>query len=316
MNGYQIIQQIAERSGGAWKPSPGSVYPTVQQLEDEGLVEGREVDGRASCGLTDAGRHYVEEHPDEMAATWRPSSRGARRSQDEGPSAPGRDGLMPVVGQVMGAMWRSSRPAPRSSGPRRPRSSPRPGAGSTGYSPTATRSDPNASRVGDSRWPRAGPAEPFGADAGMLRSGDAFVRYPIGILDRNGAERERMMSDQFDHSAHGTRAAHEVARHDAHHGHDTAGHHGDHDKHSGQNAHAGHDAHAGMGHAGHGDHVAMFRRLFWIMPALAVPTVLLNEMFASIVDYSLPDVAGITWIPPILGTVMYLWGGRPFLTGG
>ena len=46
MNGYQIIQQIAERSGGAWKPSPGSVYPTVQQLEDEGLVEGSE--GRAA----------------------------------------------------------------------------------------------------------------------------------------------------------------------------------------------------------------------------------------------------------------------------
>ena len=125
-----------------------------------------------------------------------------------------------------------------------------------------------------------------------------------------------MMSDQFDHSAHGTRAAHEVASHDAHHGHDTAGQHGDHDAHSGQNAHAGHDAHAGMGHAGHGDHVAMFRRLFWIMLALAVPTVLLNEMFASIVGYSLPDVAGITWIPPILGTVMYVWGGRPFLTGG
>ena len=125
-----------------------------------------------------------------------------------------------------------------------------------------------------------------------------------------------MMSDQFDHSAHGTRAAHEVASHDAHHGHDTAGQHGDHDAHSGQNAHAGHDAHAGMGHAGHGDHVAMFRRLFWIMLALAVPTVLLNEMFASIVGYSLPDVAGTTWIPPILGTVMYVWGGRPFLTGG
>ena len=71
MNGYQIIQQIAERSGGAWKPSPGSVYPTVQQLEDEGLVEGTETDGRRLLTLTEAGRTYVAEHPDELAATWR-----------------------------------------------------------------------------------------------------------------------------------------------------------------------------------------------------------------------------------------------------
>ena len=68
MNGYQIIQQIAERSGGAWKPSPGSVYPTVQQLEDEGLVEGREGEGRRLLQLTEEGRRYVEEHPDELAA--------------------------------------------------------------------------------------------------------------------------------------------------------------------------------------------------------------------------------------------------------
>ena len=56
MNGYQIIQQIAERSGGAWKPSPGSVYPTVQQLEDEGLVEGTEGAGRRLLQLTEEGR--------------------------------------------------------------------------------------------------------------------------------------------------------------------------------------------------------------------------------------------------------------------
>ena len=59
----------------------------------------------------------------------------------------------------------------------------------------------------------------------------------------------------------------------------------------------------------------MFRRLFWIMLALSVPTVLLSEMFASIVNYSLPDVPGLTWVAPVLGTVMYVWGGRPFLTG-
>jgi DNA-binding PadR family transcriptional regulator len=100
MNGYQIIQQIAERSGGAWKPSPGSVYPTVQQLEDEGLVEGTDGAGRRLLTLTDAGRRYVEEHPDEMAATWRAFDEAASAEQE----ATGPD-LKPVIGQVMGAVW-------------------------------------------------------------------------------------------------------------------------------------------------------------------------------------------------------------------
>ena len=103
MNGYQLIQQISERTGGAWKPSPGSVYPTVQQLEDEGLVEGRDVEGRRLLRLTDAGRSYVEENADEMAATWRPFEESA---EEEAPRAPGGPGdLMPLVGQVMGGMW-------------------------------------------------------------------------------------------------------------------------------------------------------------------------------------------------------------------
>jgi DNA-binding PadR family transcriptional regulator len=97
MNGYQIIQQIAERTGGAWKPSPGSVYPTVQQLEDEGLVEGQEGEGRRLLQLSEEGKRYVEEHPDELAATWRPFEQG---EPDEGPSD-----LKPVIGQVMGAVW-------------------------------------------------------------------------------------------------------------------------------------------------------------------------------------------------------------------
>jgi len=98
MNGYQIIQQIAERSHGAWKPSPGSVYPTVQQLEDEGLVEGRDAEGRRLLQLTESGRRYVEEHPEELAATW--------RTFDE-PGADEREShdLKPVIGQVMSAVW-------------------------------------------------------------------------------------------------------------------------------------------------------------------------------------------------------------------
>ncbi|WP_441791150.1 heavy metal translocating P-type ATPase [Leifsonia sp. YAF41] len=76
--------------------------------------------------------------------------------------------------------------------------------------------------------------------------------------------------------------------------------------------------HGGMdhsGHGGHGDHVGQFRRLFWIMLVLAIPVVLFSGMFASIIGYSLPDSAFFTWISPVLGTVMYFWGGRPFLTG-
>ena len=100
MNGYQIIQQIAERSGGAWKPSPGSVYPTVQQLEDEGLVEGEESEGRRLLRLTDAGREYVDAHPDELAATWRAFDEASEAERN----GSGTD-LKPVIGQVMGAVW-------------------------------------------------------------------------------------------------------------------------------------------------------------------------------------------------------------------
>jgi DNA-binding PadR family transcriptional regulator len=69
-NGYQIIQEIAERSQGGWKPSPGAVYPALQQLTDEGLVRAEENDGRRTFHLTEAGRAYVAEHPDEVRAPW------------------------------------------------------------------------------------------------------------------------------------------------------------------------------------------------------------------------------------------------------
>ncbi|WP_218009337.1 heavy metal translocating P-type ATPase [Herbidospora cretacea] len=76
---------------------------------------------------------------------------------------------------------------------------------------------------------------------------------------------------------------------------------------------SGHASHEG--HGGHGDHVARFRRLFWIMLVLAIPTVLSSGMFAMIIGYHLPDHVAIRWISPVLGSVMYVWGGRPFLTG-
>lgn len=60
MHGYQIIQKLGERSGGMWRPSAGSVYPTLQQLEDEGLVRGEEKDGRNVFALTEEGKQAAE----------------------------------------------------------------------------------------------------------------------------------------------------------------------------------------------------------------------------------------------------------------
>jgi DNA-binding PadR family transcriptional regulator len=56
MHGYEMIKQLEERTGGAWAPSAGSIYPTLQMLEDEGLINGIEVDGKRRFTLTDAGK--------------------------------------------------------------------------------------------------------------------------------------------------------------------------------------------------------------------------------------------------------------------
>jgi DNA-binding PadR family transcriptional regulator len=70
-NGYQIIQEISERTDGVWRPSPGSVYPALQQLEDEGLIRAETSEsGRKAFGLTDEGQAYAESHADELSASW------------------------------------------------------------------------------------------------------------------------------------------------------------------------------------------------------------------------------------------------------
>lgn len=99
VNGYQVIQQIAERSNGAWRPSPGSVYPTVQQLEDEGLLMGVEQGGRRSLRLTTVGEEYVADHADELSAVWTPFEAPERDDDSE------HADLRPEIGQVMGAVW-------------------------------------------------------------------------------------------------------------------------------------------------------------------------------------------------------------------
>jgi DNA-binding PadR family transcriptional regulator len=69
-NGYGLMQEIEQRSGGAWRPSPGSVYPALQQLEDEGLVQATESGGRKQFELTDEGRAYVTDNADELGTPW------------------------------------------------------------------------------------------------------------------------------------------------------------------------------------------------------------------------------------------------------
>ena len=137
--------------------------------------------------------------------------------------------------------------------------------------------------------------------------------------DQTSAAAARTTESQPSHE----RAGHEHTGHEQHHGHDM---HTAHDAHAGHDAHDAHDAvtaarteHTGHGdhggHSGHGDHVGQFRRLFWINLILAVPVVAFSPMFAMVIGYELPDQPWLAWISPVLGTVMYVWGGRPFLTG-
>jgi DNA-binding PadR family transcriptional regulator len=67
MHGYQVIQELSERSGGVWRPSPGSIYPTLQLLEDEGLVHAEEAEGKRVFQLTAAGEQAVAARGDRPA---------------------------------------------------------------------------------------------------------------------------------------------------------------------------------------------------------------------------------------------------------
>jgi DNA-binding PadR family transcriptional regulator len=69
-NGYAIMQEVEERSHGVWRPSPGSVYPALAQLEDEGLIHSEEVDGRKRFAITDAGREALSRRPADAPAPW------------------------------------------------------------------------------------------------------------------------------------------------------------------------------------------------------------------------------------------------------
>ncbi len=95
MHGYQIIQELAERSGGAWAPSPGSVYPTLQMLKDQGFVTSQDADGRKVFSLTDAGRERVESLPEKAPWEAMAGNAGPGKQLRENTKA-----LMAAVGQL------------------------------------------------------------------------------------------------------------------------------------------------------------------------------------------------------------------------
>lgn len=82
LNGYQIIQELEQRSQGRWRPSPGAVYPALSQLEDEGVIEAVESDGRKAFGLTDSGRAEADRHAD-RAKPWESAAAEEEPGDDE-----------------------------------------------------------------------------------------------------------------------------------------------------------------------------------------------------------------------------------------
>src|SRR4051812_7960545 len=89
-NGYGLMQEIEARSNGMWRPSPGSVYPALAQLEDEGLVRPEDEGSGKSFALTDEGRAYVAEHREKLGEPWKqPEGEGGRLNlrQEFGPLA-------------------------------------------------------------------------------------------------------------------------------------------------------------------------------------------------------------------------------------
>ena len=102
INGYQVIQEISELSNGEWRPSPGSVYPTIQQLQDEGLVESDDERGRRTIRLTDAGVEWAEANAGELASVWAPFARTEPVPSDQ-PS--GQADIKSEIGQVVSAVW-------------------------------------------------------------------------------------------------------------------------------------------------------------------------------------------------------------------
>lgn len=98
MHGYQIIQELSERSGGAWSPSPGSVYPALQSLEKHGMVSSTEDDGRRVFSLTELGRKHAAMLPAD--APWQEAARNSERSRGMQDAFDGLSAAVVQVGRV------------------------------------------------------------------------------------------------------------------------------------------------------------------------------------------------------------------------
>jgi len=100
-HGYQLMQAIAERTGGAWQPSPGAVYPTISQLEDEGLVTVTADGGRRLVTITEAGTEYLAKNREALGDPFEAFTARAGR-------ADGVD-LFGAVQELTGAVWQVAR---------------------------------------------------------------------------------------------------------------------------------------------------------------------------------------------------------------
>jgi DNA-binding PadR family transcriptional regulator len=111
-HGYQLMKEMKERSGGTYQASAGSVYPTLQQLEDEGLIVSEREDGRRVYHLTDAGRSEVESNPESAKRIWERAESWDDWGKNYGPIFMGAFGPMGelIRSSVAAAKWAAGKP--------------------------------------------------------------------------------------------------------------------------------------------------------------------------------------------------------------
>ena len=113
-HGYQIMKELEERSGGLYRASAGSVYPTLQQLEDEGLILAERREGKRTYSLTDAGRVELEKDPEAVRRIWRRAEQWEEWGQWGNPDAMGA--VWHSMGPLMKAVWKAAGKAGRRAG--------------------------------------------------------------------------------------------------------------------------------------------------------------------------------------------------------
>jgi len=104
-HGYQLMKEMGGRSGGAYRASAGSVYPTLQQLEDEGMVVAEMVSGRRVYSLTDRGREEIESEPETIRRIWERAERYEDWNQYMGPDS---FAVLPALGMLVRASLRAA----------------------------------------------------------------------------------------------------------------------------------------------------------------------------------------------------------------